>query len=453
MNLQRFGLIGFAVLTFAALLDIGAYYTAERSFAELRDAAMGVRQAQVAQNLIGHLYRRMVDAETGQRGYLLTRDATYLGPYANARAEVPKELSELSGLIQGNSVQVGQMGTVSGLVATLFSQMEDSLAMKRDRGDDAVRDYMLTHQGMVTMDTLRLALDGMTAEEQTQFDHRFRVFAENQDQIRAGSLVLAGLNVFLVTVGAIFLSHEARRRRNEAAEAAMRNEQLAQAVRERTAELTELSHYLQRLQEEEKAKIAREIHDELGGTLAAAKIDLQLLSDKLPREDPQQSRIARIVAAIDTAVQVKRRIIENLRPTILDSLGIGAALRWQCSEYRKRMGVPCRVELTDENLRLSAPYSITMYRVVQEALTNVSKYAEAKNVAVSLQRDGELWVLRVADDGIGIDTSRPHNATAHGLLSMRERARALGGEFSIRGQSGRGTVVEIRVPIEKALTA
>ena len=151
-------------------------------------------------------------------------------------------------------------------------------------------------------------------------------------------LLVVGLNLFLVTLGGIFLSQEAQRRRREAAEARERNVQLAQAVKERTAELTGLSHYLQRVQEEEKAKIAREIHDEMGGTLAAAKIDLQLVSDKLAGGDQQRARLARIMAAIDDTIQVKRRIIEDLRPTLLDNLGIGAALRWQCSQFAQALG-------------------------------------------------------------------------------------------------------------------
>ena len=103
--------------------------------------------------------------------------------------------------------------------------------------------------------------------------------------------------------------------------------------------------------------------------------------------------------------------------------------------------------MQDDNLRLSPAYSIAFYRIVQESLTNIGKYANATNVSVSLQQDGGEWVLRIADDGVGIDTSKRHNATAHGVVSMRKRARALGGEFSIRGQSGRGSVVEVKAPI------
>ncbi len=149
------------------------------------------------------------------------------------------------------------------------------------------------------------------------------------------------------------------------------------------------------------------------------------------------------------SIQVKRRVIEDLRPSVLDNIGVAAALRWQCAEYTKRTGVPCRVELHDEDLVLPPAYSIAFYRVVQEALTNIGKYANAKNVAVSLSRDDGHWILRIADDGIGIDLAKPQNPTGHGILAMRERARALGGEFSVQRHPGGGTVVEVRVPAEQ----
>jgi signal transduction histidine kinase len=450
MNFSRFGIFGLVVLTLAVLLNIAALYTAERGFAALRNAAMSVRRTQDAGNRIEHIYRRVVDAETGQRGYLLTLDPTYLQPYVESRRDIPRELDELDLVTRDNPVQVAQFATVRKLLDSRFAQLEESLALKRDRGDDALRAFLVSHQGLVTMSSLRLALDGMAAEEKTQYERRIRAFTDNQDEVRTGFVLVVVLNLFLVTLGAITLSQESRRRRREAAEAEGRNVKLEEAISERTAELTGLSHYLQQLQEEERAKIAREIHDELGGTLAAAKIDLQLLSDKSAGDAASRTRLARAMTAIDDAVQVKRRIIEDLHPTLLDNLGIGAALKWQCGQFSKRTDVRCRVEIQDEDLRLSPAYSIAFYRVVQESLTNIGKYAKAKNVAVSLQRDGDHWVLRIADDGVGIDTGKRHNATAHGLLSMRERARALGGAFSIQGQPGRGTVVEVRVPDRNA---
>jgi signal transduction histidine kinase len=222
---------------------------------------------------------------------------------------------------------------------------------------------------------------------------------------------------------------------------------LAHAVHERTRELAELSHYLQRLQEAERSKIAREIHDELGGTLAAAKIDLRMLADALGPKHPQDARIARVMAGIDAAVQVKRRIIDDLRPTVLDSLGIGAALKRLCAQFAERLGIGCQIEI-DDDLRLSTDYSTAFYRIVQEALTNTSKHAQAHHVVVSLRQHGNDWVLRVADDGVGIDVAASRSGMTHGVTSMRERARALGGKFSVRGEPGRGTVIEVRVPRE-----
>jgi signal transduction histidine kinase len=449
MTVHRFGAFGIAVLVLAVLLNVLVLTTAERGFAVVRDAATWVRHTQDAANLIEHIYRKVVDAETGQRGYLLTEDATYLRPYADARIELPKDLDTLGALTQDNPVQVAQMVTVRNLLDTRLAQLEVSLALKRDRGDEAVRDFLTSHKGLVTMNALRLALDGMAAEESKLYERRIEAFAENQNLVRRGFLLIVGLNLFLVTLGGIFLTQESRRRRRDAALAEERNVQLARAVAERTAELTGLSHYLQHLQEEEKSKLAREIHDEMGGTLAAAKIDLQLVSDKLPHDDQQRARLARVIAAIDDTIQVKRRIIEDLRPTLLDHLGIGAALKWQCGQFAKRTSVPCRVELQDEGLSLSPEYSIALYRIVQEALTNITKYAQAKKVAVSLKQVGDEWLLRIADDGVGIDLGKQHNPTAHGLVSMRERANALAGQFSIQGRAGRGTVVEVRVPVER----
>ncbi len=453
MKVYRLGLLGFLVLAVAALFNLAALYTAERSFSQLRETAAWVGHTELAQTLIEHLYRLVVDAETGQRGYLLTGDRTYLAPYSNALAQSTVKLKELRELTTDNPVQIAQLVTVDALLKTRFAQMEASLAQKSEQGDSTVRGLLLSHDGATTMESLRLALDGMAAEERLQHVRRLEAFAQNQERVRLGFFFVAGLNLVLVSFGAVFLSYDARRRKVQADAVRNRNVQLAQAVQESTVELTELSHYLQRLQEEEKAKIAREIHDELGGTLAASKIDLQLLSDKLPGDSPHQTRIARIMAAIDSAVQVKRRIIEDLRPTILDNLGIGAAIRWQCSEFRQRSGIECRAELPGDNLHLSPAYSIAFYRIAQEALTNISKYAQAKHVVVSLQREDRHWLFRIVDDGVGIDLGQQSNPTAHGLLSMRERVRALGGRFSIKGQPGRGTVIEAKVAVEEELPA
>ncbi len=453
MNLQRFWLIGIAVLVLTAIVNLGALNAAERGFLELRRTAEWVQHTQQVQYRIEHLLRLAVDAETGQRGYLLSGREGQLERYVDARNEIPVSVNELKALTSDNPVQVAQLANVGTLLEGRLAVLEQGIVLKRADDAPGLAVYTQQREGKIAMDSLRLALDGMASEERVQYERRFAGFELSLLAIRWGFFLVVGLNLVLVTLGAVLLGRDSRRRRREAIEATERNTRLARDVLERTAEITALSHYLQRLQEDEKARLAREIHDELGGTLAAAKIDLQMLSNKLPPDDARQTRLARSMAAIDDAVQVKRRIIEDLRPSILDNLGIAAALKWQCSEHEKRSGVPCRVELQDDNLVLPAPASIALYRVVQEALTNIGKYAQAKNVAVSLRRDDDSWVLRVADDGVGLDSAQPRDRTGFGLLTMRERVRALGGEFSIHGRPGQGTVIDVRVPMEFATAA
>src|SRR5262245_44907073 len=215
MNLPRFGLVGILVLLLAAALNIAALYTAERRFAELRNAGDWVKHTQDAANLIARIYRRAVDAETGQRGFLLTQDETYLNPYVEARVDVPKDLEALSKLTSDNPVQVAQFATVRKLIDTRFAQMERSLKLKRDGDDEAFRQYLNSPEGMVTISSLRLALDGMVAEEQTQSERRVEALIQSQNQLRRGFYLLAGLNLVLVTLGGIFLNQESHRRRRE----------------------------------------------------------------------------------------------------------------------------------------------------------------------------------------------------------------------------------------------
>ncbi len=448
MNLQRFWVIGIVVLMLAAILNIGALNAAEEGFLELRRTAEWVQHTQRVQNLIEHLLRLAVDAETGQRGYLLSGHESQLERYVEARNEIPISLNQLRMLTKDNPVQVAQLVNVDTLLDARLEVLESGIVLKRARDEAGLAEWLQQRTGKIAMDSLRLSLDGMATEERVQHELRFAGFERSVVIVRWGFFLVVGLNLFLVTVGAVLLSQDSRRRRREAVEAKERSARLERDVLERTAEITELSHYLQRLQEDEKARIAREIHDELGGTLAAAKIDLQMLANRLPANDAQHARLGRAMAAIDDAVQVKRRIIEDLRPSVLDHLGIAAALDWQCSEFEKRTGVPCRVELDDSDLVLPAPSSIALYRVAQEALTNIGKHAQAKNVTVSLRRDDGAWILRIADDGVGIDSQKSKNPAGFGLLAMRERVRALGGAFSLEGRAAQGTVIEARLPAE-----
>jgi signal transduction histidine kinase len=200
--------------------------------------------------------------------------------------------------------------------------------------------------------------------------------------------------------------------------------------------------------EEEKAKLARDLHDELGARLTAMKFDIAYVAANL--KDSTPSLAERLQRAIDTlrcTFHLKQRLVEDLWPTLLDHLGLAAAVRAHCNEFTLRTGIPCSVDIA-EDLNIAPGWSIALYRVVQESLTNVTKYAHASNMTVVLKREREGLRLQVSDDGIGIPVDATNKSGSYGVVGMRERICQLGGKFAISRRSMEGgTVVEAFIPL------
>jgi len=227
-------------------------------------------------------------------------------------------------------------------------------------------------------------------------------------------------------------------------------ERLETVVAERTAALTELSNHLQVVREEEKAKLARDIHDELGGLLVSAKMDVAWVEERVRNRDPESApKLERALQALDDGVQIKRRIIEELRPTLLDNLGLSAALDWQVHEICDRAGLEFEIATPDDDSTIAPQLSIALYRIVQEALTNIVKYARAHRVSVALGFTADTVTLLIEDDGIGIPDDAQYNLLSHGIAGMRQRVRALRGEFSVARRAQGGTVIEVDIPLRQ----
>jgi signal transduction histidine kinase len=226
------------------------------------------------------------------------------------------------------------------------------------------------------------------------------------------------------------------------------NESLNVLVAERTAELTHLSQHLISVAEEEKAAVARELHDALGSNLTAVDIDVKWVEKKLREREPELAeRLRRALGVLEHTVEIKRNVIEALRPSLLDMLGLATALESLCEEFTRNTGIDCIPDLDQELPDLPPDVSIALYRVVQEALANVRKYAGASVVRVALHREAEHLRLVVEDDGVGIAEDALARPASHGLVGMRERLRVLGGTFEIRrGPHGRGTVIDAIAP-------
>ena len=251
----------------------------------------------------------------------------------------------------------------------------------------------------------------------------------------------------------------ARKRAEEALQRA--RAELERKVQERTGELSSANTHLQasyeqvrrlalRLQsirEDERSGIARELHDELGQALTALKMDLLWASGKLPAEpEPLPERMTAMVALVDRMVETVQQVSSTLRPGILDDFGLLEAMRWQGREFQKRTGITCRIGIELEQLTLDPDHATSLFRILQEALTNVARHANATEVTVSFTvPDGQL-ILEIVDNGKGISAAQINDATSLGLTGMRERALLLNGRVIMTGVAGRGTTVRVEMP-------
>ena len=210
-----------------------------------------------------------------------------------------------------------------------------------------------------------------------------------------------------------------------------------------------LAAHIEAVREEERTRISREIHDELGQSLTGLKMDLSWLDRKL--SDPKHKvslrllheKIESMKDLVDATVQSVRKISTELRPGILDDLGLTAAIEWQASDFQSRTGIACRFESLPEDVSLDEKSSSAVFRIFQEILTNVARHAEATQVDIDLKEEAGKLILEVRDNGRGITERESGNAKSLGLLGMRERAFLLGGEFHISGVPTHGTTVRV----------
>lgn len=227
--------------------------------------------------------------------------------------------------------------------------------------------------------------------------------------------------------------------------------EVEEQIRQSSEQLRRLSSHLQRVREEEKVRIAREIHDELGGTLTALKMDIFWMKRKLPPDQESALEKAETMSAlVDSAVQATRRICTELRPTLLDDLGLVAAIEWQAKEYEKRTGIECVINLAESESPLDGASSIALFRILQESLTNITRHAGATRVVIVLRQDGDNILLRIKDNGVGISEEKVLNPLSHGIRGMIERARDLGGDLTVSKAQEGGMEICARIPLKQA---
>ncbi|MCC7326149.1 MAG: CHASE3 domain-containing protein [Burkholderiales bacterium] len=408
------------------------------------------------------LFALIVDAESGQRGFLLTGKDEYLAPYAAALPKFDGAFSRLRELLvtDGTQAQRDTLGRLHTLTGKRLAELETAIALHRNGNVGAAQVLTETGIGKRAMEEIRAEVEGLTVTHRRQLAEAADRWASDVAFARTGMQVMTSFTVFLLVVVWLLARREAQQRETRHRNAERDNQRLEALVEDRTAELTALSNHLQVVSEVEKSRLARDIHDELGGILVSAKMDVAWVEDRLRNSDPDiadklapelADKLSRALHALDEGVAVKRRIIEDLRPTLLDNLGLSAALDWQVHEVCDRAGLSCTIETPADDSAIPAPVSIALYRIVQEALTNIVKYAGARNVNVDLGLGSDSISLLIEDDGIGIPADAQRNLLSHGIAGMRQRVRALRGEFSIsRGVHG-GTIIEVVVPLGESV--
>ena len=445
----RASLVYLPIILAVALL-IGLFALAESGQKRLQKAAQSVATSQWRQAALSDFMRLMIEIESATRGFLLTENPAYLAPYDPAGRRVDALIDRLSTsyLREGDEVgmtavrnlrmRAGKRRGVSDSILRLYGEVSRQAAVS------------LVETGMDkrAMDDIRLEAIRLRTHEAAVLMQLTRTW---QRDLELNRLILAAgtfLNILLVIAAGWLLQRHLRRGEMAARELTEHNRQLDEIVQERTRDLSELSSHLQTVSENEKSALGRELHDELGGLLISTKMDVVWLRRKLDNGDSALAeRRERVLRSLEEGLTFKRRIIESLRPTLLDNLGLVPALSWLTDETCRRSGLVCNETYPNELEPLNAEASIALFRVVQECLTNTMKHARATEVDIDLSTDAEGLHLTIRDNGVGIAANRVYTAQSHGLSSMRHRVTALGGKLDVRaGVGGRGTTVRVDIP-------
>ena len=222
-----------------------------------------------------------------------------------------------------------------------------------------------------------------------------------------------------------------------------------EALRRSKEDLRELALASHTVREQEKSRVARELHDELAQALTALKMDVTWIREHVRAGDsPVAKKLSDIETLLDGTVAATRRISADLRPLMLDDLGLVPAVEWLVQKFTERNGIPCELELRAADLELEDAHATAVFRILQESLTNAARHAQASRVEVSIDRRDGAIALRVRDNGRGFSSSDQGKAGSFGLMGLRERTYLLGGEVSIASEPGRGTTIEVRIPLE-----
>lgn len=403
-----------------------------------------VGAAEEARMRIHILQRSLLEAETSQRGYLLTSRKEYLLPYGKALEQINESFQLLNPYFSHEATLQERLMKLHRLIEGRLSELALTIRLHEEGRGDAALEILLSDIGKEQMDAI-LAIISELLNQET------RHVADNRSELKQ-TLRLNRVGVALLSVLCLLALYRVlrqpfaleRRQQEQRRQVQAERDQLEIEVKKRMAQLTELTLHLQTAREDERHRLARDLHDELGSLLTSAKLDAARIRSRLAGSAPESlALLANLVGTLNSSIALGRRIIEDLRPSALSNLGLVATLEILTREFAEHSGV--KVECSLNPVALDAKAELMVYRLVQEAITNITKYAKASQVWVDLKTNDHRVEISIRDDGVGFDTSVPPSS-AYGLAGMRFRVETQGGILAVVSAPGQGTLIHAKLP-------
>lgn len=416
------------------LISEAAYWRSVRTLNEI--TATGN-----ARTHIQGLRQGILAAQTAQRSYLLTERREHLAPYKQSLRDIDAALASLQQRYQPTQAHTAVLTQLHSVTDALLLQLANTIH-QHDSGQRIV----LEDSDDVQVQAIRTLSAELLAAEDSKASASQNDIYQTLLLSRIGVALLSAISL-LALIMYLRQSFALERQQQEVQHIVQtERDRLELEVRQRTAQLTELTHHLQTAREDERNRLARNLHDDLGALLTSAKLDAARIRSRLVAAGAAPEALdllAHLVGTLNSGIALGRRIIEDLRPSALGTLGLVSTLEILVGEYAEHAGV--QVHSVLEAVSLDENAELMVYRLVQEALTNISKHAKAHQVWVNLGlRDG-LVEVSVRDDGTGFDT-QVQPTSAYGLVGMRFRVEAEGGSLSVISTRGQGTRIQVRMP-------
>jgi signal transduction histidine kinase len=422
-------LAGALLVSVAALLAVGS------AWREARQAEAQVRRHTGLILTTTRVLATLLEAETALRGFLLTSDSAFLEPYHAARTNISPLLKTLRDSEGAPPLEKAELVEVERRAANRMELLNETVKAFSSEGMRGAAPVL--PRGKAVMDDLRYQI------QRLQQGWLGTIAAQSDRVAAASDLSLTTAILGCVGTAGLMLAAAWQLQRS------LGETRLALAsVQEGEERYQLLAQRLQQIREEESGQLARRVHDELGQAMTAIRFDLSAIRRKLGSTSPEiQEQLAKTIELADDTVKIVRNIALDLRPGVLDQLGVVAALEWSGLEFQKRYGVKVTLESDVDAIEASRDQQLALFRIAQEALTNVARHAQATHVTVRVQVADARAVLEIADNGSGIPREKLERPRTVGLLSMQERARLAGAEWHALTSPGAGTTIRVILPL------